>query len=72
MICRVELYNIIRSCIKHNNFEELNEYSRDEISAGRLAEILAETITHRLIQDRLVDVDNGLLKMAQDLQRRGW
>lgn len=72
MICRVELFNIIRSCIKHNNFEELNEYADGQMSSGRLAEILAETITHRLIQDKIIQTDDELVKMAQDLQRRGW
>ena len=46
-----EALGIIKSCIKHNHFSELNQYAESSISAGCLAEILARTILERLLKE---------------------
>ena len=45
---RSEMLKIIKTCIKLNHFDEANQYARAEISLGRFAEIVSETILKRM------------------------
>ena len=55
---RSDMLNIIKSVIKLNHFAELNQYIRGEISAGRLAEILSESVLSRIEKEGMLPPHN--------------